>query len=308
MKLLKKMTFKVHKNRTSWLSKKARQAIIKIFGGIIFVILGIIMILPLIWQISTSLKTIEDVYRYPPHWIPKPIAWTNFIKGWTAYPFTLYLINTLITTLIPLIGIIFVSSLVAFSFSRLKWHGRDIVFMLCLMTLLLPAHVLIIPLFIFFRNWGWIDTFYPLTVPWLFAAGPGGAFFIFLLRQFYLHIPTDLEDAARIDGCSSFQIWYSVMLPLMKPALATAFVFGLLQRWNDFLWPLIYLSSKDKRTLMLGLSFFQQSAFGGTGQIIGLAVNSLMAVSLLTILPPLVVFLLLQKFFVRGITLTGLKM
>jgi ABC-type glycerol-3-phosphate transport system permease component len=295
------------KSIRNWLSKKnTRQLIIKIGGGA-FIIMGIIVIMPFLWQISTSLKTLEGVHTYPPHWIPEPINWSNFIKGWTYYPFTVYLKNTLLTTLIPLIGIIFVSSLVAFSFSRLRWRGRDVVFVLCLVTMMLPPHVLIIPLFILFRNLKWVDTFYPLTVPWFFVAGPGGAFYIFLLRQFCIHLPSELEDAARIDGCSSLRIWYLITLPLTKPALATVFIFGFLRGWNDFLWPLIYLSSPNNRTLMLGLAYFQQSITGGTGQIIGLSISSMMAVSTLVMLPPLILFLFLQKFFIRGIALTGLK-
>jgi len=255
-----------------------------------------VLLLPFLWMVSTALKVEDKVMAYPPQWIPDPLVWRNFIDGWTSLPFTLYLRNTCIITGTVIIGVLFTASLAAYSFARLRWPGRNILFICTLATMMLPAQVTMIPVYLLFRGLGWLNTFKPLTIgAWL----GGGAFNIFLLRQFFMTIPLELEDAARIDGCSSFGIYRHIMLPLAKPCLAVVAIFSFIGTWNDFLGPLIYLTTPDKLTLALGLQFFQGHY--------GVTLHYLMAVSLLVMTPCLVLFFLAQKYFISGIALTGLK-
>lgn len=254
------------------------------------------MLLPFLWMVSTALKQADKVMAYPPQWVPHPVVWRNFIDGWTSLPFGLYLRNTCTITATVILGVLLTSSLAGYSFARLRWPGRNIVFMATLATMMLPAQVTMIPVYLMFRDVGWLNTFKPLTVgAWL----GGGAFNIFLLRQFFMTIPLELEDAARIDGCGSFGIYRQVMLPLVKPCLAVIAIFTFIGTWNDFMGPLIYLTTPDKLTLALGLQFFQGHY--------GVTLHYLMAVSLLVMMPCLLLFFLAQKYFISGIALTGIK-
>jgi multiple sugar transport system permease protein len=220
----------------------------------------------------------------------------NYAAAWTAAPFTRFTLNTLFITVCCILGQVLSASLVAFAFARLRWPGRNLLFLLMLATMMLPSEVTMIPTYLIFRSLGWIDTFLPLIVPSFLG---GGAFFIFLFRQFYLTLPRELDEAAWVDGCSSFGIYWHILLPLCKPILVTIAIFSFVGHWNDFLTPLIYLNSAEHFTLAVGLRFFQ-------GEY-DTDMHLLMAASTLVLLPILVVFLIGQKYFVKSIVLSGIK-
>jgi multiple sugar transport system permease protein len=263
-------------------------------------------IAPLFWLVTTALKTPTQVYVFPPHWIPDPVRLQNFVDGWTTAPFTRFLFNTLITTLVPLVGDIFVSAMVAYSFARVRWPGRDKVFSLCLATMILPWVATFIPIFIEFKTLGWLDTFLPLVVPAFF----GTPFYIFMLRQFMLTLPSEIEEAARVDGATTIQTFLWIILPLVRPALATVAIFSFMGHWNDFLAPMIYLHKPELKTLTLGLANFESmmSGTGGSYSLLSSHLNLLMAVSLVIDLPCILLFLFFQKYFVRDAIMSGLKM
>ena len=232
----------------------------------------------------------------PPHWIPKSLHWSNYSKVFDRMPFLTYLKNSVFISVVSIIGVVFSSSIVAYAFSNLQWPGRDKLFIFILATMMLPMQVTMIPLFVLFKNLHWLNTFKPLTVPAFFG---GGAFNIFLLRQFFMTIPKDLLDSARIDGCSEFKIYWKIVLPLAKPALATVAILTFMFTWNDFIGPLIYLSDKMKGTLALGLGMF-------VGQHVT-EWSLLMAASVLMMLPMILIFFFFQKYFIQGFTMSGLK-
>jgi len=257
--------------------------------------LSFFYIIPFIWLLSTSLKPASQIFVIPPQWIPAPFTWSNYYKAVTAIPFFLYLKNTMYIAFFNVAATVISSSLVAYGFSIVRWPGRDALFMVVVATLMIPYAVLIIPTFIIFKNLGWINTPNPLTIPAL----TGNAFFIFLLRQFFMSIPEDLSDAARIDGANDWQIYWHVVLRLSRPALAVVALFTFMANWNDFLGPLIYLGDKTQYTLAIGLYGFQ----GRSGTQWG----PLMAASTIMISPIIALFFFTQKTFIQGITLTGLK-
>ncbi|RIK37111.1 MAG: sugar ABC transporter ATP-binding protein [Chloroflexi bacterium] len=254
-----------------------------------------LMFIPLAWTLSTSLKKPGEVFLFPPTFIPSEIVWRNYADAVTAIPFFKYLWNTATITGLTIVGKVMSVTLVAFAFARLRWWGRDTLFLIMLATLMLPTHVTLIPQFILFKNLGWINTFLPLIVPHFF----GGPWLTFLVRQFLLTLPRELDDAARIDGCSSFGVFARIILPLAMPAVLIVVIFVFNNTWNDFLGPLIYLHSQDKFTLALGLRMFQGEA--------STSWNLLMAASLLTMLPVLILFFAAQKYFMQGIVFTGVK-
>lgn len=260
--------------------------------------LSLLMALPLLWMISTALKPNASVFSLPPEWFPRPLVWRNFIESLTflGHPVHLYAWNTTLISVLGVVGVLISSSLVAFGFARLEFPGRDALFLLVLSTMMLPPAVMMVPRFILFRELGWLDTFKPLIVPFWF----GAPFHIFLLRQFFRAIPKDLDDAARIDGASSLQIYWHIILPLSKPALATVAIFAFVYHWNDLLEPLIYLSSQENWTLALFLGSFQ-----GYTQVPRW--NLLMAASTVLVLPVLLIFFFAQRLFIGGITITGIK-
>ena len=257
---------------------------------------GLVMIVPFLWLLSTSLKVPAQIFRYPPEWIPNPLRWQNYPESLTQLPFGRFTLNTLLLTFITLVGVLLTSSLCAYGFARMRFPGRDLIFMVLLSTLMLPYAVIMIPQYIMFRYLGWIDTYLPLTVPAYFG---GGIFNIFLLRQFFRTIPPDLSEAARIDGASELRIFWQVILPLARPALTVIAIFTFINTWNDFLGPLIYLSSQDKYTIALGLATFK-GLYSTQWQF-------LMAASTVMIVPVIVLFFLAQRYFVQGIVLTGMK-
>jgi multiple sugar transport system permease protein len=213
-----------------------------------------VLLTPFLWMLSTSLKQEGREFLLPLELIPHPVTWSNYPIAMTTLPFPLYLWNTLIVTIGSLTGTVVTGSMAAFAFARLRFPGRSILFTVLLSTLMLPEAVTLIPKFIIFRNLGWINTLQPLWVPWWFG---GGAFNVFLLRQFLMTLPHDLDEAARIDGASSWQIYWRVLMPLSRPALITVAIFSFIRSWNDFLEPLIYLHDEKLRTLALGLRGFQ---------------------------------------------------
>ncbi len=258
-------------------------------------LLGAVFLVPFFWMVSTSLKAESQIFVFPPKWIPEPVLWSNYPNAVKAIPFWTYAWNTVFITGFNILGVLISSSLVAYSFARLRWPGRNPLFVILLATMMLPGQVTMIPVFLLFKELGWVNTFLPLIVPAFF----GNAFYIFLLRQFFLTIPVDLEDAARVDGCPRLLTYWHVILPLSKPALATVGVFTFMGTWNDFMGPLIYLSSEDKKTLALGLQSFVWEH--------GAEWALLMAVSTMMLLPLLVLFFLAQRYFIEGIALTGIK-
>lgn len=257
---------------------------------------AILFLLPFLFMLSISLTDSHELFQIPIRLIPKKLAWSNYRDAWFGYyPFNLFLKNTVLVTGIYILGQVIVCSLVAYSFARLRWRGRDFLFTVLLSTLMLPAQVIIIPQFIYFSRLGWINTYYPLLIPWIFGRG---AFPIFLLRQFYMTIPLELDEAAKIDGASYFQIYYKVLLPLSKPALGVIAINGFMFQWNNFFEPLIYINDKSKFTLALALRMFQAGEFGTYW-------NQLMAASVLVALPCFIIFFLFQKYLVQGTVISG---
>lgn len=257
---------------------------------------GLMFLLPFAWAVSTSLKTNSDVFVFPPQFIPPDPQWGNYPKALTSLPFDRYAVNTLFLAAARIIGNLFSCSLVAFAFARLKWKGRDVLFFIVLATMMIPEEVTLIPQYIIYSKLGWVNTYLPLTVPNFFAAS---AFYIFLLRQFFMTIPRDLDDAARIDGASYFQVYWKIILPLSKPALITIGIFTFQNSWNAFFGPLIYLQDRSLYTVSLGLSLFQEQYYTNW--------TLLMAASVSIMIPTLLVFFLLQRRFIEGVTFTGLK-
>lgn len=264
----------------------------------ILIVLAIIMLFPFLWLLSSSFKSQTQIFAYPPQWIPIPLRWENYVEALTFRPFLLYLRNSLIIAALNVTAVVLTSSFCAYGFARIRFWGREFWFGVVIATILLPNIVTLVPQFIIFTRLGWVDTFLPLTVPLFFG---GGAFNIFLLRQFFRTIPEELADAARIDGCSEFGIYWRIMMPLAKPALVTVGIFTFLASWNDLLGPVVYLRSPDMYTVAIGLSNFR------AGQGLATRWDLQMAAATAVILPVVVLFFIAQRYFVRGIVLSGLK-
>lgn len=256
-------------------------------------------LLPFVWMVRSAFMDNSQIFLSPPQWIPKPWHFDNFSLALDAQPFLQYLLNTMIIEVGVVAGTLLSCSLAAFSFSRLRWRGRGVVFGLTLSTMLLPYAVTIIPTFLMWRTLGAINTFVPLIAPAWFGSIGGGAFYIFLLRQFFLTIPYELDEAAYVDGASVWWVFSRIILPLSKPAIAVVVVFTFVNTWNDFLGPLIYLNTQNNYTLALGLAAFQGTYTGQWGL--------LMAAATLVVVPIIVLFFFAQRYFVEGITFTGGK-
>ena len=263
------------------------------------VLLAIVFVVPFLWTISISLKQIKELFQFPPLLLPEVPQWGNYLEVWTRVPFGRWVVNTFIVAGSAVVGTVITSSLVAYSFARYRYPGRDLFFLVTLSTLMLPAEVTIIPQYLCFRELGMLDTLYPLIIPsWL----GGGALYIFLLRQFFMTIPRDLDDAARIDGANGFQILMNILLPLAKPALATVAVISFIAHWDEFLRPLIYLNSPAQFPLSLGLRYFNNR-----GNETDPLDHLLMAAALMVTLPCLVLFFCTQRYFVKGVVTSGIK-
>ena len=284
-----------------WSTRAGRRLLLHGVLHVVLIGLGALFVLPLLWLVSTSLKRSGSEMVYPPQWIPHPIMWSNYRTAlFDLEPFLLYLRNTGIVATGVTIGDVLTTSLAGYGFARLRFPGRNVLFMGILATLMLPNIVTLIPTFLLMRSLHWIDTFLPLIVPaWAGASTNGGAFSIFLFRQFFLTIPHELDEAARIDGASPLRIWWNVLLPLSGPVLITVVIFDVLNSWNDFLLPLIYLNSAENFTLALGLGQFQLAH----QQTLW---NYMMAASTAMIVPVIVLFFFAQRYFMRGIVTSGL--
>lgn len=265
--------------------------------GVLFLITALFM-LPLFWMFITSLKTKSQVVTYPPVYIPDPILWRNYVDALTFLPFGLFFKNTFIVAVFVIVGELLSCTIVAYGFARLRFPGRDVLFLILISTMMVPFAVRLLPLFLIFKSLGWINTFLPLIVPSYF----GTPFYIFLARQFFRGIPQDLVDAARIDGASEISIWWRIMLPLSRPVLIVIVVLAFQQVWNDFLAPLVYLNDESKWTVALGLNALVSQS-GEASELW----HWLMAASLTVISPMLVIFAVGQRYFVQGVTLTGIK-
>lgn len=278
------------------LGVKARTHIGNFLAVLVLSLGGVLMALPFLWMVSSSLKSISEIYVFPPTFIPESIQWANYLEIWRRLPFHLFFRNSFVVATLETAGVLFTSSLAGYSFARLRYPGRDQLFLIYLSTMMIPFAVRMIPLFILMRTFGWIDSLAALIVPGMFSAWG-----TFLIRQFMLTIPRELEDAALIDGCSFFRIYWRIILPLTTPALATLGIFHFMGSWNNFLWPLIILNSMSNKTLPLGLAAFQAMVAMKTPW------HLVMAASVVSVLPIIVVFMLGQKYYVRGIVTTGLK-
>ena len=280
-----------------WRTKRSGDSRAKLLTLVLLCLGAVLIMVPFYWMISTALKDPGLVYAYPPQWIPDPVRYQNFSDAASLVPIWTFARNSAIIVVGVMIGTLLSCSLAAYGFARLRAPGRNVIFFILLATLMLPSTVTLVPTYIGFNRLGWINSFAPLIVPAFF----GSPFYIFLLRQFYLTIPRDLEESARLDGASSFRIWWNIILPLSKPVLATVAVFTFFATYNDFFGPLIYLNDRSKQTVAVALSYFTGSP------TVGPQMHLLMAMATLAIVPSLLMFLLAQRYFVQSIVTTGLK-
>lgn len=287
------MSTVAHNKSTYFESTKNRKLILKILFTSILVLGSLLILSPVWWMISTSLKDMKEVMVYPPTLFPKEFHWENYIKVLNAAPFIGYGANTLIITSISVIGSVLSNTFIAYGFSKIRFKGRNVLFAIVLATMMIPGFVMLIPQYIIFSKLGWLNTWLPLTVPSFF----GSAFFIFLIRQFFLTIPNELIEAAKIDGANHFYIWSRLMIPLTKPVIATVAIFSFNGAWNDFLGPLLYINDPAFYTLQLGLQVFK----GHTNT----QWNLLMGGSLLVLLPVIILFFLFQRYFIEGMNITA---
>lgn len=284
--------------RSSWLTSKRLRTFLTRGATYLFLGFGsLLFLVPLFWQISTSLKTSAETILHPPVWLPAVPQWLNYIELMDRFPFLLYARNSIFISGMVIFGTVFSNSLAAYGFSRLRMPGRDVIFLLLLSTLMLPGIVLIIPQFILFQTLHWTNTFYPLIIPSFF----GSAFNMFLMRQFFLGIPRELEDAARIDGAGYFRIYRQIILPMCKPVLITVALFTFVATWNDFFGPLIYLSDEAKYTVAVALRYLSGSVRSRPEH------HLLMAAATLSIIPCVVAFFAAQRYFIQGTVITGVK-
>lgn len=257
---------------------------------------SVIFVIPFFWMLSTSIKSTELVYLFPPVWIPEEFHWENYALAWQRLPFLTFYSNTVIIVLCNLVGTLFSSSLVAYSFARLRFRGRNFLFLVLLSTMMLPSQVTLIPTYFIFSRLGWVNSLKPLIIPTYF----GSAFNIFLLRQYFMTISPEMDDAAKIDGCSFFGIYWRILLPLAGPALGVIAIFQFTYDWNDFFNPLIYVNSPKNFPIALGLRMLQ-------GTLVNVPVQQVMAMMLVSIVPVLLVFLVAQRAFIQGIVVSGVK-
>jgi ABC-type glycerol-3-phosphate transport system permease component len=276
--------------------------IAEILKYLVLILLAASFILPFYWMATSALKTDSEIYTVPPVWFPQHPRWNNYPDAWRVSNFNLYVVNTIVRYAVPLtIAVTLSSAIVAYGFSRLRWPGRDTLFSVCLATMMIPGAVTMVPLFITFKHLGWINTYLPLVVPGF----SGSAYFVFMLRQFFLTIPEELSDAARIDGANEFGILFRIVLPLAKPALTVVALFTFMSAWNDYFGPLIYINKDSQYPIALSIQNLSRAISQmGSHQF---AYPYLMAVSTVVTLPILVAFFVAQRSFIEGISLTGLK-
>ena len=257
---------------------------------------AILFMVPFLWMVSTSLKSFERVFASPPEWIPIPPVWHNYVEATTVFPFWRYSLNTLLITVAATTGKLISGSLTAYAFARLRWPGRDFWFMVVLGTIMLPPMVTLLPTYMLFKTLGWLNTLLPLTVPYFFTST---SYSIFMIRQYFLTIPLELSEAARIDGASEFRIFWEVIMPLAKPVLGALAVLSFVRHWTEVLGPVVYLTRPHLLTLSIGLLGFRSE--------VGAYYHLLMAASVLALVPILVLFFLSQRYLSEGISLAGVK-
>lgn len=266
----------------------------KVFGYLVLAVVALIALIPFLWTLSTSLKNIDEVFAYPPTWLPSHLKWSNYTSLWHAFPMDRWLFNSAYIVVLAVLGKLFLASTAAYAFARLRFPGRDYIFYVFLTGLMIPWEVTLIPGFVLMKQLGWFDTHLALIVPSM-----GDVFGIFFLRQFFMSLPRELEEAARIDGAGYFTVFRKITLPLSKPALAVVAVLGFMSVWNAFLWPLIMLDSTQKFTIPVGLQLLNSQH--GTDWTV------LMAGDIISLLPVFLVYLVAQRHFIQGMTMTGLK-
>lgn len=278
-------------------SQKKNKLLSRTLTYIVLILAAVICLFPFLWMISTSFKPMSDIYKMPPTLIPEHGTIENFIEGWKGANFQMYFKNTAVVTFLATVGAVFSSSIVAYGFARFQSRMSKFLFMVLLGTMMLPTQVTLIPQYLLFYKMGMVDTIWPLVIPsWL----GGGAFNIFLFIQFFRTLPKELDEAAKIDGANSLQIFSRILLPAVKPVMLAVLVMALVFNWNDFFNPLIYLNSNEKFTIAIGLQFFK----GSQGNV---QVGQMMAMALFSLLPVLIVFGTCQKYFIQGIKMSGLK-
>ena len=286
-------------NQPRFISKSQKKRTIdwaKIAAHIILIVGSLLFLMPFIYVVSTSLKAPADVYTFPPEFIPDPIQFENYPDALTALPFDVFFFNTIVLAIGRIIGLTISCSLAGFAFAKLRWKGRNTLFFVVLLTLMIPAEVTLIPKYILFAKIGWVGTFAPLLVPGFFAEN---AFFVFLFRQFFMSMGQDMIDAARIDGCSFFGVFWRIIVPNAKPVFAVVAIYIIQNNWNSFLLPLIYLTDRAQYTLALGLRLFNEQYYSQT--------HLLMAASVFVIMPIVILFFFMQRYFIQGVVFTGTK-
>jgi len=266
---------------------------------------AVVSMFPFFWTLVSSGKSIQEMYYYPPTlWPAAPQFLANYTEVFSTVPFAQWFVNTVVVTVFSLIGTVLSATIVAYAFARFRFPGRDIFFFITLATIMLPVEVTLIPTYLLFKNFNWIDTYLPLIVPSWFG---GGAFNIFLMRQFILTLPLDLDEAAKIDGASSWRILWTIIVPLCKPAIATMATLGFIGNWNNFLGALIFLNTESKYTLAVGMRYFQSAVAQGSASISKPQDHLLMGAAIMFALPCLILFFLAQRYFVQGIATSGIK-
>ena len=274
--------------------RKSSAVLRRVLLYIVLILIAVIMVVPFLWMLSTSLKTQYDAVKIPPVWIPDPPQWENYVKLFTEQPMFQFMLNTIKIVFFVVLGQLFFSSLAAYSFARISFKGRNVVFFFYIATLMVPGQVTMIPTYLMFAKAGLTDNHLALILPAFFSA-----FGVFLLRQFFMSLPRELEEAAEIDGCNPFMTYWRIMLPLVVPAMLTLGVFTLMNTWNDYMGPLIYLSSPEKYTMTLGIAYFKG--------VYTTQWNLVMAGSIVSVVPILIAYLCAQKYFIEGIAFSGVK-
>lgn len=268
-----------------------------IAGYAVLAVLAAFFLFPLLWILSNSLKTYENIFAYPPKLFPQPLQFSNYLEALTynSLPFGRFLLNSTIITVVSVFGVVFSSALVAFAFSRLRWRGRNALFLVIVLTMIIPTEVVITPQFIIYNKLGLLDTWIPLILPWFF----GKAFYIFMIRQSMMGIPVAMDESAKIDGASTLQVFWHIILPQSKLSLIAVAILALQDQWNNYLEPLIFVNSLEKQTISVGLSYFS-----GMYQT---PWHYVFAAAVIVALPILILFAFLQQYFIQGVVVSGVK-
>ncbi|QOV18810.1 carbohydrate ABC transporter permease [Blautia liquoris] len=276
--------------------KNVKKVIIRTLTYFVLILGAAFCIIPLLWMVRSSLMNMTEIFAMPPKWIPSKFMWENYKEVFDTLPFGRYFLNSFVITVGCVVGTMLTSSICAYGLARIDWKGRNVVFACIISSMMLPFAVTLIPIFLMWRKIGIVDSLIPLIVPAWFG---GGAFYIFLLRQFYMGIPRDFDEAAYLDGATHIQIFSKIILPITKPAMAVVGMFAFLNAWNDFLGPLVYLSSEKNYTVALGLQLFTGSYRGEW--------NLMMAAACLVLIPVIIIFAFGQRYMIEGITMSGVK-